>query len=128
MRALTVAMTLLALATTARAQVQEPQHFPLNRLRLATDGEGLIGAEWGALPRQGAWNALLWGETVNDPLVIYRGLPDGSTERAGALVHQRYALSLGGAYTLLPWLAVGVDLPFVLQQSRQQRVNFIETL
>jgi outer membrane protein OmpA-like peptidoglycan-associated protein len=100
----------------ARAQTaQETQSFPVERLRLAMDGDGVFDVEWGNTQKAGAWGLGLWIGYEDDPLVAYDRDTD---DRIGSLVHRRVGAALSGSFAILDWLEVGLEVPLVLYQAR----------
>lgn len=120
--ALAASAAVLAAAPAALAQaspqVDEPRDFPIERFRWTFARTGVLAAEWAAVPEAGSWDLGLWLGTANDPLVLYRDEADGRRTQQTSLVAQRTAASLMVAYA--PWrrLELGLELPLVLAQSR----------
>lgn len=103
-----------ALSGRAGAQARDGQ-FPAERMRTALDREGVIGVESGAVPRHLQWSVGLWGGWSAAPVVLY----DASTnERLGSLVGGRAGGGLVASVGLFDRVALGVEAPFVLHQSR----------
>ncbi|MBA3817635.1 MAG: tandem-95 repeat protein, partial [Deltaproteobacteria bacterium] len=116
------AVTLVAVAAmprlaTAQAVESEKRNFSVERLRLASDRDGLIGVEWAEGRGDMAFDVALWVGYANDPLVVYTEM-DGDRERIGSLVQNRTAASLAASLSPRPWLSLGFDLPLVLAQDR----------
>lgn len=120
--ALAAAVAVLAAPAAALAQpspqVDEPRDFPIERFRWTFARTGVLAAEWAAVPEVGSWDLGLWLGTANDPLVLYRDEADGRRTALTSLVAQRTAASLVISY--VPWrrLELGLELPLVLAQSR----------
>ncbi len=122
--ALCAALAALVLsAAPAAAQLAEPRNFPVERFRWTFARTGVLGAEWAAVPEAGSWDLGLWLGTANDPLVLYREEADGSRTEVSSLVAQRTSAALLLSYT--PWrrLELGLELPLVLAQSRDERAG-----
>ncbi len=114
--------TLLTHTRVAQAQVVvENRDFPIERFHLATDHNGLLGAEWGGLRTQRTWELSLWLGYANEPLVVYRNVL-GARERVGDLVANRVGGELAGSYALLDWLQLSVSIPLVLSQDRDDAI------
>ncbi len=120
-----IALTVALAPQLARAQQQassEPRGYSVERFTLAIDREGLFDVEWAGVPEHLDWGAYLWLGTSNDPLILYR--IDGD-ERAGSLVSQRLGGSFGGSLALFDWLQLGVEVPLILYQTRDDRLEAI---
>lgn len=105
--------------TAARAQpVSEPRNFSAERFRLSLDRDGLLSAEWAEVPAHLSYDVSFWLGYADDPLVLYRNVGD-ERERLGALVAKRLGAGVVMALGLFDWVQVGVELPLVLYQDRQ---------
>jgi MYXO-CTERM domain-containing protein len=113
--ALALVVGVVALAPRAEAQ-EAAEKFSLERFRLASDRDGVLHAESGAVPAHLSWDAALLFGFQSDPLVIYREA-DGDRERVGALVSQRISGSLIGSIALWNRLALAIELPVILSQD-----------
>jgi uncharacterized protein (TIGR03382 family) len=113
--ALALVLGVVALAPRAEAQ-EAAEKFSLERFRLASDRDGVLHAESGAVPAHLSWDAALLFGFQSDPLVIYR-VTDGERERVGALVSQRISGSLIGSIALWNRLALAIELPVILSQD-----------
>jgi uncharacterized protein (TIGR03382 family) len=113
-----LAVLVLAVAGLApRAQAQEAaEKFSIERFRLASDQDGVLHAESGAVPAHLGWDAALLFGLQSDPLVVYRE-GDGERERVGALIAQRISGSLIGSIALWNRLALAIELPVILSQK-----------
>lgn len=115
----------LALAAgPARAQdaSSEPRGYSVERFTLSIDPDGVFDVEWGGVPKHLSWGAYLWLGTVNDPLLLYK-IDDDS--RAGSLVSQRIGGSFGGSIALFDWVQLGIEVPLILYQTREDRLDAI---
>jgi outer membrane protein OmpA-like peptidoglycan-associated protein len=109
----------LLVASAAGAQVvEDPQDYPVERLRLAMDGDGVLDAEAGSVPVHGTWNLGLWIGVANDPLVAYQTGDGESGPREAALVGNRVGANLAFAYSIKGWVELGLDVPLILYQDR----------
>lgn len=112
---------LLALAvvspavSSAQQQVTEPQGFPVERLRISTNRQGLIDVEDASVAPHLTLDAGLWLGYSRNPLLVYR-LSDNA--RLGPLVESRLGGSLLASVGLYGRFEVGVDLPVILYQGR----------
>jgi hypothetical protein len=105
-------LALLALLAPAIAQAQSAQ-FAVDRFRLATDRDGLLDVEWGAVDAPLSANAAVALGYARDELIAY----DAMGHRAGALVHARFGANVAGGVTLTRWLQLAVELPIVLDET-----------
>ncbi|MEM9488595.1 MAG: OmpA family protein, partial [Myxococcota bacterium] len=119
----TLAALLGMIALTGPARADRP--VAVERFRLAADGQGILGVEWGDVPAHLSWNMGLWVGMADDPLVIIRDI-DGASERVGALVASRVGASVTGALAVKERLQLGVDIPFILAQD-QDRIDGVMT-
>ena len=101
---------LLALTTGARA---EEARFLVERFRPALDRDGIVDVEWGGVAPHLTWDAAaIVGYELN-PLML---TDDG--QRVSALIGHRVPGHLVLALSLLDWIELGVDLPVILLQTR----------
>ncbi|MCX5741571.1 MAG: transporter, partial [Proteobacteria bacterium] len=109
-------LAVVLLAGPAHAQLAGgSERFPIERLRIATDRDGLLGVEWADSPGVLAWNVGTYLGYANDPLTIY----DTTTgERVGSLVGTRVGGGLVGSVGVASWLSIGAELPLIYAQSR----------
>lgn len=108
-----VILSLAALASTNSAQAQQSTGFAINRYNPAERGSQWFALE--SLDLRGHFRPAV-GATLDlayKPLVIYK--PDGS-EDTTVINTQLYA-HIGGSIVLWDRLRLGLNLPFVLQQS-----------
>lgn len=106
---------LLVSASSAGWAQTEPQDFSVERFQLSLDRDGMLNLEWAAVPRHLAWDVSLWVGYANDPLVLYR---ESDNTRQGELVGGRLGAGLVLALSLFDWIELGVEVPFVLYQTR----------
>ncbi len=91
--------------------------LPGERFRPAVDAGGVLGTESAALPDAPlAFDAASWTGYALNPLV----LRTASGERRRALVAQRVSTDVVVALSVLGRLQLGLDLPMVLFQSKDQ--------
>ncbi len=107
----------LGSASVSAQTVVERRNFSAERFRLSLDRDGLLSAEWAEVPRHLSWDVSMWLGFADDPLALYRTTAEGRT-RAGTLVDSRLGGSLIVALGLFDRVQLGLDLPFVLYQSR----------
>ena len=69
--------------------VPDSGSFPVERMRLAMDRDGIVGVEWAGVPQPFAWNIGTWLGYANDPLVVVDATTD---RRVASLVHNRIVL------------------------------------
>ncbi|OGQ77417.1 MAG: hypothetical protein A2289_25285 [Deltaproteobacteria bacterium RIFOXYA12_FULL_58_15] len=112
-----------AIPAGALAQHGEPRAFSVERLRPAMDGDGVIDAEWAAVPKHLDWAVAFWLGYANDPLVLTSEI-NGQTERVASLVEHRVSASLVGSMGLYGWVQLGVELPLALYQGRGDLSDF----
>jgi outer membrane protein OmpA-like peptidoglycan-associated protein len=103
----------------ARAQSASNRALGIDRFRLSTDREGLLDVEGGWIPRAGSWNASLYGDYSDDPLVVRDADTD---ERLGSPVHRRLGSALGFAYAVTDRFQVAAALPLVFWQEGHQTI------
>ncbi|HEY8208204.1 MAG TPA: OmpA family protein [Myxococcaceae bacterium] len=99
----------------AQQDVTEAQSFPVERLRISTNRQGLIDVEEASVLPHLAWDVGLWLGYARDPLLVYR-LADNA--RVGPLVENRLGSALLVSVGLFGWVEVGADLPLILFQGR----------
>ena len=102
----------LSLSLTAGAQqdVTEAQSFPVERLRISTNRQGLIDVEDASVSRHLDWDVGLWLGYARSPLLVYR-LADNT--RVGSLVENRVGGSLLASVGLFGFLELGADMPLI---------------
>lgn len=96
--------------------------FELERLELNPGAEGSLVVGMGELLPAGKWRTSAVAHYSHRPLVVARG--SGPTAESVALVGSRVTTHLAGAYALLDWLQVGVQLPVVTLQQGQSGLGF----
>ncbi len=117
-RALGRAVAASILAATlypAAAGAASAGAVPMDRLRLATDGSGIVSAEGGAVLPHLAWETAAWIGYANDLFVLFA---DG--RRSGALVGDRVGGGLLASVGLRGRGQLAVEAPFVLHQTRSR--------
>jgi hypothetical protein len=112
-RGLIVGVILAMAVGTARAQVQVPEGFAIERFQLATDRAGLIDVEWADVPRHLSWGVGLWTGFAHDPLVIY----DRNNAAVDALVKRRLTTGVVGSIGLWDRLELALGLDVVDNQA-----------
>ena len=105
----------------------EPQSFPVERFRLALDANGVLDAESGAVPNHLSFDVGLWLGFADDPLVLDRLAADDS-DREGELVGSRVGAELVLSVALFQWVQLGIDLPLILFQDRQDSIPGVSQL
>ena len=110
-----LAAPLLLCAARSRPAAAEENGFPIERLHLALDSEGVGPVEWADVLPHLTWQAGTWLLTEDDPLVIY---DQSSGDTLGALVDSRAGRSLFGAIGLAGRYQAGIELPLILYQDR----------
>jgi uncharacterized protein (TIGR03382 family) len=109
-------MFALTAAGPAAADRNDWEAFPVDRFRLAMDGEGILDVDWAGIPEHMAWNASLWIGASDDPLVI-----TSDDERVGALVAQRITTGIGGTIALWDRVQLGLGTTLVVSQTSDNR-------
>jgi outer membrane protein OmpA-like peptidoglycan-associated protein len=109
----------LAVAGPALADESRSRAFPADRLEPAVDSEGIANTEWAGVPDHFGWDAALWLGYENDPLFTYTNV-DGRNplERKASLIENRLHSELTLALALFNWVQIGLEVPFLLNQSR----------
>ncbi len=105
----------LVLGVAGQAEAQDARAFPLERLRMSMNRDGLMDVEWGAVPGHLQWNVGAWVGNANDPLVVYT---QSTGERAGSLLSSRVGGSIAGSVAFKNRVEFGIELPLVYSQSR----------
>lgn len=109
----------LPAASSAQQEVTETQSFPVERLRISTNRQGLIDVEDASVAPHLTWDAGLWLGYARNPLLVYR-LEDNA--RLGPLVESRLGAALVASVGLYDRFEVGVDLPVILYQGRPRTI------
>src|ERR1043165_1662936 len=112
-------LALTVVVPAASSAQNEPQGFPVERLRISTNRQGLIDVEDASVAPHLAWDAGLWLGYARNPLLLYR-IEDRS--RLGPLVENRLGASLVASVGLYDRFEVGVDLPVILYQGRPRNI------
>ena len=99
----------------------EEAHFPVERFRPAIDGTGVLDVDSGQVGQHLQWTVGAFANYALNPLVFI----DENGDRAGSLVTHRIGLDVIAALSLFDWLEVGVDVPAVLFQTRDDSVDGI---
>ncbi len=110
---LALVVALAAAPAIASAQTAG-ESFPVERMRISIDREGILGVEWAGAPAQWAWNIGTWLGFADNPLVV---ADRDSGNRVQSLVHRRLGGSLFGAVGLASWLELGVEMPLIYAQD-----------
>ncbi len=118
-RCLLSLVLLTSLTASAQQLATEVQSFPLERLRLSTNRNGLIDVESAALAPHLAWDVGLWLGYARNPLVLNRVSDDS---RLGPLVSDRVGGSLFGSVGLFGFLEGALELPLIFYQGRPSDV------
>lgn len=101
------------------AQVTEAGDYSAERFRLATDRQGILGAEWGAVPAHLDVQGSLWVGYADDPLQLESSDP---AVPGFGLVDSRVGAGVGLIIPLYDAFAIAIDLPFTLYQNRESDV------
>jgi large repetitive protein len=105
----------LPAASFAQHTVPEPQSFPVERLRVSTNRQGLIDVEDASVAPHLALDTGLWLGYARNPLLVYR---EADNARLGPLVESRLGGALVASVGLYDRFEVGLDLPVILYQGR----------
>src|SRR5688572_19177465 len=122
MRHTLVALALLAsTAALAHEEGGHIRHFPGERLEPGIDSEAIGNTEWAGVPDHFGWDVALWIDYENDPLFTYT-VPDAQDplEREDVLVANRVHSELALAFAVLDWIQIGLQVPVLLYQSRDE--------
>lgn len=103
-------------SSAASAQVVEAGDYTAERFRLATDRQGILGVEWGAVPAHLDVQGSFWLGYADDPLQLESS--DSAVPGFG-LVDSRVGAGIGLIVPLYDAFAIAVDLPFVIYQDRE---------
>lgn len=107
-------------SSPAFAQVMEAGDYSAERFRLATDRQGILGAEWGAVPAHLDVQGSLWVGYADDPLQLESSDPNVP---GFGLVDSRVGAGVGLIIPLYDAFAIAIDLPFALYQGRESDVE-----
>ncbi len=117
----TVLLLLAAAASPAVAHDGHERHFPAERLEPGVDKEAIINTSWASVPEHLAWDAAMLLGYSNDPLFTYAVSPGGQPlDRENVLVENRLTGHLTGALALFDWIQVGLEVPVLLYQQRDE--------
>lgn len=108
------AALVVAVPAVSHAQVVEGQ-FTTERFQLASDGDGIIDVESGAIRQHLKLDMAMWLGYANDPLVLQR--TDVRREDVGALVADQISGEIAAAIGLHERFQLGLAIPLVLLQS-----------
>jgi hypothetical protein len=108
----------VAIAQIARADVNEPRNFSVERFHLSADRNGLFDVDWAEHPGGEPIDAAVVLGFMDSPLVVAR--MDANNERTivGALLGTRATVNVVGSLALQRELTLSVDLPLVMYQGR----------
>lgn len=123
-RQIAVVLTLFAASPVSAQLAGTTQSFPVERMRMALDREGLLNVEWADGLAPWKWNIGTWLGYANDPLTFYNAR---TGDRAGSLVHNRLGGGLVGEVGITSWLDLGLDLPLIYAQSNQINTEAINS-
>ena len=99
-------------ASMALAQTQPVPNFELERLTLNPAARASLWASTGDVLLPQDFRVALSGHYEHNPLILRT-----ATERVGNVVSSRVTGHLVGAYGILPWLEVGLQVPVVFFQA-----------
>jgi uncharacterized repeat protein (TIGR01451 family) len=120
-----VAAVALFVSAGARAQTAETGDFAIERFRPAFDRNGILDVESGDVGPHLSWDAALYLNYSQNPLVLYTRGADGSKEPAASLLEHRLATNVLVSLSLAEWFEMGLDMPVTLLQTRD--VDGIDT-
>jgi outer membrane protein OmpA-like peptidoglycan-associated protein len=114
----------LALALAGPAQAHDgdnhDRHFPGARFEPSIDVDGIGNAQWGGVPDHFNWDVGLLLGYEHNPLFNYSEQNGGDPlERRRILVEDRLHGDVLLALSLYNWVQLGLDIPVVLLQSRE---------
>ncbi|MBJ80144.1 MAG: hypothetical protein CMH60_02385 [Myxococcales bacterium] len=98
--------------------------FDLERLRLTTDSKGLMDVESGEMLAHLELNVGLWVSYSNDSLVLSQ-VTNSETKRLATLLGNRVTGHLNAALGLFDWSQIGIELPMVMMQQGDARVDVV---
>ena len=121
-RILSAALLLAVAAAPALAHDEaHERHFPAERLEPGVDKEAIINTSWASVPEHLAWDAAMLLGYSNDPLFTYTVSSGGQPlDRKDVLVENRLTGHLTGAVALFDWIQLGLELPVLLYQQRDE--------
>jgi outer membrane protein OmpA-like peptidoglycan-associated protein len=115
LRLLAAALALAPVAALAQAAVEGD--VAIERMRLSSTRDGVLGVEGSTVPAHLEWEAGGWLGFAKDPLVLVR---ESDGERAGSLVGNRLGGAVGAAIGLWDRYQLAVELPYVLFQDSER--------
>ncbi len=104
----------------AWAQNRNVPTFELERLELNPSGLGSLLLGSGQTLKSGGYRASLLGNYANEPLALYQ-----SGQKVGAVVQDRVTVHATAAYALADRFELGLQIPFVVSQSFDRRLDGI---
>ncbi len=103
-------------AAPAQAQVAGgSESFPIDHMRLALDGEGILGVEWAGVPNPGDWSVATYVGYETNPLVSYN---ERTGDTIAALVKKRISGDVAIGVGVTRWFEAGLELPIIYNQTR----------
>ncbi len=108
-------------AFTQAQQVQENQEIRAQRMRISHGTYGILDVESASVPGHLVWEATLWMDYQNDPIVLYLEREGEETLREGSLLKHRLGAVAQGSIGISDWLHVGIEVPLVLYQGREDQ-------
>ena len=105
----------VALPRAASAQVIEGE-LAVERFQIASDADGILDVESGRVREHLQLDLSLWLGYANDPLTVYRPLPDGR-DRFGSLVSNQIGGELTGVIGVFGRFQGGLAMPLVFSQE-----------
>jgi outer membrane protein OmpA-like peptidoglycan-associated protein len=118
---LSLAVAVATLAVPAAAHEGHARHFPGERFEIGVDKEALINTTWASVPEHLAFDLGLTFQYENDPLFTYDVTRLGDPfSRAEPLIENRLTTHLTGAIALFDWIQLGLEVPVLLYQQRDE--------
>lgn len=119
MRRISTLMLAATVAMPAAAHEGHERHYPAERFEPAVDKEGIINTSWASVPQHLEWDVGLFLGYSNDPLYTYIVSTAGNpVDRDKVLVENRLTGHLTGSIALFEWLQLGMEVPVLLFQQR----------
>ena len=119
MRRIKTLLLAATVAVPASAHDGHERHYPAERFEPAVDKEGIINTSWASVPQHLEWDVGLLLGYSNDPLYTYVINPLGNpVDRDKVLVENRLTGHLTGSIALFEWLQLGMEVPVLLFQQR----------
>jgi hypothetical protein len=91
--------------------------YPVERMRLTGDRDGVLDAEWGDVGGHLDLDLGLWVGYSDDPLNLYTQMDGADRERVGSLVARRLGADVVAAFDLWKRVQLGLSVPLILSQS-----------